>query len=200
MPTGICTYRNTVFVCDTSNKAIRIITSATGLIPLQRAMANYANIFKLDKKENSRLTFAESLKCFEDVVSFFQQHEEYALDRTGKRNTNGPDMTISRTTRQSFVIALESITNVVNTFSEIGKEDLLNLIDFESLTTLAVESFFKGMRADHDMPTVLQYGYKRARCVQDNMMRIYQKHFSYFTCPNSFYPERIINSDPQTLV
>ena len=46
------------------------------------------------------------------------------------------------------------------------------------------------------MPTVLQYGYKRARGVQDNMMRIYQKHFSYFTCPNSFYPERIINSDP----
>ena len=196
MPTGIYTYRNTVFVCDTSNKAIRIITSATGLIPLQRAMANYANIFKLDKKENSRLTFAESLKCFEGVVSFFQQHEEYAFDRTGKRNTNGPDMTISRTTRQFFVIALESITNVVNTFSEIGKEDLLNLIDFESLTTLAVESFFKGMRADHDMPTVLQYRYKRTRCVQDNMMRIYQKHFSYFTCPNSFYPERIINSDP----
>ena len=64
------------------------------------------------------------------------------------------------------------------------------------LTTLAVESFFKGMRADHDIPTVLQYGYKRARCVQDNMMRIYQRHFSYFTCPNSFYPERIINSDP----
>ena len=121
-------------------------------------MANYANICKLDKKENSRLTFAESLKCFKEVVSFFQQHEEYAFGRTGKGNTNGSDMTISRTTRQSFVIALESITNVVNTFSEIGKEDLLNLIDFESLPTLAVESFFKGMRADHDMPTVLQHG------------------------------------------
>ena len=77
-------------------------------------MAKYANIFKLDKKENSRLTFAESSKCFEEVVSFLQQHEEYAFDRTAKRNTSGPDMTISRTTRQSLVIALESITNVVN--------------------------------------------------------------------------------------
>ncbi|KAJ7377699.1 hypothetical protein OS493_027261 [Desmophyllum pertusum] len=29
-------------------------------------------------------------------------HEQEALERTGKRNTNGPDMTIPRTTRQSF--------------------------------------------------------------------------------------------------
>lgn len=28
------------------------------------------------------------------------------------------------------------------------------------------------------------------------MMRIYQKRFSYFTSPNSFYPEKIIKSDP----
>lgn len=168
MPTGLCTYRNTVFVCDTSNKAIRMITVAKGLIPLQWVMGNYANVFKLDKKascDTQSLTFTESFKCIEDVVSFFQQQEEYAFKRTGKRNTNGPGMTISRTTRQPFVIALESLTNVVNTLTEIGKEDLLDSIDFESLTTLSVESFFKGMRADHDMPTVLQYGYRRARCV-----------------------------------
>ena len=59
---------------------------------------------------------------------------------------------------------------------EIGQEQLLNSICFESMTTLDVECFFKGMRADHDMPTMIGYAYRRARCVEDDMLRIYQKH------------------------
>ena len=50
--------------------------------------------------------------------------------------------------------------------------------------------------SDHYMPTVLQYGYWKARCVQDNIMRIHQKDFLYFTGPNLFYPEKIIKRDP----
>ena len=69
-------------------------------------------------------------------------------------------------------------------------ENLLDGIQFESLTTLAVESFFKGMRSDHDMPRVLQYAYRRFQCVKDNMLRIYQKIFSYFTGPNSNTAQR----------
>ena len=60
------------------------------------------------------------------------------------------------------------------------------------MTTLSVECFFKGMRADHDLPTVVNYPFRRARCVQDDMFYIYQKDFSYFTGPNSFYPGKII--------
>ena len=52
------------------------------------------------------------------------------------------------------------------------------------MTILIVEWFFKGMRADHDMPTVANYPFRRARCVQDDMLRICQKDFSYFTGPN----------------
>jgi len=33
------------------------------------------------------------------------------------------------------------------------------------MTTLGVECLFKGMRADHDMPTVANYAYRRARSV-----------------------------------
>ena len=42
MPSSLCAYRNTVFVCDTGNKAIRMLTSAKGLIPLQSRFARYA--------------------------------------------------------------------------------------------------------------------------------------------------------------
>lgn len=132
------------------------------------------------------------MKHVQEVVAFFSSHEQEALERTGKRNTNGPDMTIPRTTRQSFQIVLDSLM-------EIGQDRLLNSICFESMTTLGVECFFKGMRADHGMPTAVGYAYRRARCVEDDMLRIYQKHFSFFTGPNSYYLEKIIKSDPPNI-
>ena len=49
------------------------------------------------------------------------------------------------------------------------------------------------------MPTVTNYAYRRARCVQDGMLRIYQGEFSYSTGPNSFYPEKIIKGEPPNI-
>ena len=43
MPSALCVYRNTVFVCNTGNKTVRLLTSAKGLIHLQSRMAKYAN-------------------------------------------------------------------------------------------------------------------------------------------------------------
>ena len=51
------------------------------------------------------------------------------------------------------------------------------------MTTLGVECYFKEMQADHDMPTVANYAYRRARCGEDDLLHIYQKDFSYFTGP-----------------
>ena len=50
------------------------------------------------------------------------------------------------------------------------------------------------MQADHDMPTVANYAYSRTRCVEDDMLRIYQKDFSYFTGP-----EKIIIGEPPNI-
>ena len=105
-PTALCVYRNTVFVSDTGNRVVRMLTSAKGLIPLQSKMAQYANVFRLDKKakeEDLPRTFEDHVKCVEELVAFLSNHEQEALERTGKRNTNGPDMTIPRCTRQSFL-------------------------------------------------------------------------------------------------
>ena len=73
-------------------------------------------------------------------------YEQEALERTGKWNTNGPNMTIPRCTRQSFLIVLQSLTSFTNTLTEIGHGHLLGRICFESMTTLGVECYFKGMR------------------------------------------------------
>lgn len=67
---------------------------------------------------------------------------------------------------------------------EIGEDQLLNDIGFESMTTMGIECFFKGMHTNHYMPSVIGYAYRRACCVQDDMPHIYQKHFSYFKGTN----------------
>ncbi|XP_048578209.1 uncharacterized protein LOC125559931 [Nematostella vectensis] len=197
-PSGLCSYSNTIFACDTGNKAVRMVTSAVGLVHLQQNMSMYANVFRLDKKcekENFPERFDEHKRQIEHLVAFLLDHEEKA-----KESTNGPDMTIPRCTRQSFQIALDSLTSLANTLTEIGEERVLEEIRFASLTTLSVECIFKAMRADYDMPTMVEYAYRRARCVEDDMLRIYQKHFTYFTGPNSFYPEKIISGDPPSLM
>ena len=86
-------------------------------------MAQYANVFRLDKKakeEDLPRTFEDHVKSVEEVVAFLSNHEQEALEKMGKRNTNGPNMTIPRCTRQSFLIALKSLTSFTNTLTEIG--------------------------------------------------------------------------------
>ena len=74
-PTALRVHRNTVFVCDTraGNKAVRMLTSAKGLIPLQSNTAQYANVLGLDKKakeEELPRTFEDHVKSVEELVAF----------------------------------------------------------------------------------------------------------------------------------
>ena len=86
-------------------------------------------------------------------------------------------MTIPRCTKQSFLIVLEWLTSLTNTLTEIGHGHLLDRIFFESMTTLDVECYFKGMRADHDLPTVAHYVYRRAAHLSEGFLIFYWTQF-----------------------
>ena len=91
MPTSLCVYRNTVFICDTSNKSVRILKSAKALIPLKKKLAQFANVFKIDakaKKEDLPGTFEGHVKHVEEVVTFLNHHEYKAL----RAEANGTQM------------------------------------------------------------------------------------------------------------
>ena len=49
---------------------------------------------KQKKKEDLPSTFEGHVKHVEEVVTFLNHHEHEALERIGKRNTSGPDLTI----------------------------------------------------------------------------------------------------------
>ena len=146
--TALRVHRNTVFVCDTraGNKAVRMLTPAKGLIPLQSNTAQYVNVFRLDKKakeEELPRTFEDNVKSVEELVAFLSNHEQEALERMGKQKTNGPNMTMPRCTRQSFLIVLGSLTSFTNTLTGIGHDHLLGRICFESMATFGRGMLFQ---------------------------------------------------------
>ena len=94
---------------------------------------------------------------------------------------------------------LESLTSLTDTLTDIGHSDLLGRICFESMAAFSVENYFKGMRAHHNRPIVANYACGRARCVEDDMLHIYQKDFSSFTEPTSFYLGRCIEGEPPNI-
>lgn len=63
-----------VFICDTGNKAVRMLTTGKGLIPLQSTFCQYANVFRIDKQakeEDLPVSFEDHVKDVEEVVAFF---------------------------------------------------------------------------------------------------------------------------------
>ena len=113
--------------CSGRNGAVRMLMSAKGLISLQSKMAQNANAFRLDKKAKEKdlpRTFEDHVKSVEELLAFLSNHEQGALESSGKRKTNGPDMTIPRCTQQSFLIVLEQLASFTNTLTQIGHSHL----------------------------------------------------------------------------
>lgn len=62
------------FICDNGNKAVRMLTTGKGLIPLQSTFCQYANVFRIDKQakeEDLPVSFEDHVKHVEEVVAFF---------------------------------------------------------------------------------------------------------------------------------
>jgi len=62
MPSALCVYRNTVFVCDIGNKAVKMLTSAKGLIPLQIRMAHSMQTCSDSTRKPTKKTYPVYLK------------------------------------------------------------------------------------------------------------------------------------------
>ena len=66
MPTSLCAYRNTVFICDTGNKSVRMRTSAKALIPLQKSLPSMPMCLRSTRKQK-RKTYQVPLKVMSSM-------------------------------------------------------------------------------------------------------------------------------------
>ena len=87
-PCGIATMGSSLFICDTGNRSIRLVSSAVPLKRLSSVVYSYAELFNLDYYRGPpRKTFQEALDVIDTVVEFFMTWRDKTRRRTGRVST-----------------------------------------------------------------------------------------------------------------
>ncbi|KAL9964152.1 hypothetical protein ACROYT_G027743 [Oculina patagonica] len=93
----------TLFVCDSGNKVIRMITNGKPFKKLSDVFYKYAELFNLDHYRGPpRFSFDQGISIIDNVVAFLLTWGEETRERTGRTATQGPDQIIPHCTRRSF--------------------------------------------------------------------------------------------------
>ena len=196
-PHGIANMGSSLFICDSGNKSIRLVTNSEPLRKLSSFVYPYAKVFEIDHYRGApRFSFSEAMSVIDKLVEFFMNWGEQTRQRTSRTATQGPDQVLPYVTRRSFEMMHSSLTRLENLLPELGAEDLLTQIRLSALVTLMVENFFSLMRQDDPMPTQLEYGIRRGACVRELEKRMYRGYFHYFTSPDSYYPDKLSDCHP----
>ena len=127
-PCGIATMGSSLFICDTGNRSIRLVSSAVPLKRLSSVIYPYAGLFNLDHHRGPpRKTFQETLDVVYTVVEFFMTWGEKTRRRAGRVSTQGTNqiIIIPCFTRRSFVLMHESLVRLTNILTELSADSLL---------------------------------------------------------------------------
>ena len=180
-------YGESIFVCDTSNQAVRLISSLKSYKHLGEKLGLFIELFQLEEELSRKPSFQPSLEdgliILKEAADFMKDVERQAYFRTGRRCPQGPDLALSKPTRDAFKMLHSSFENDLR---HIAKN-----ICFPSFTTLHVEHFFAGMRTpSRPTPDMHDYGSHRPSCIVQSVQKVYHPSFSVYTGPQSHYTER----------
>ncbi|KAL9961450.1 hypothetical protein ACROYT_G030391 [Oculina patagonica] len=104
-PHGLETFGRTLFVCDSGNKAIRMITNGKPFKKLSDIFYKYAELFNLDHYRGPpRFYFDQGISIIDNVVAFLLTRGEETRERTGRTATQGPDQIIPHCTRRQYKV------------------------------------------------------------------------------------------------
>ena len=127
---------SSLFICDTGNWSIRLVSSAVLLKRLSSVIYPYAELFNLDQNRGPpRNTFQEALEVVDTVVEFFMTWAEKTRRRTGRVSTQGTDQIIPYCARRSFVLMHESLVRLTNILTELSADSLLPEVRLTSMVT-----------------------------------------------------------------
>ncbi|PFX25006.1 hypothetical protein AWC38_SpisGene10386 [Stylophora pistillata] len=152
---------------------------------------------ELSKKPSVQPSVEDGLNIIKEAADGMKNIEGHAYFRTGRRCPQGPDLALSKPTRDAFKMLHSSFEKTKSFFSEND----LQYISFPSFTTLHVEHFFAGLRTpSRPTPDMHDYGSRRPSCIVESVQKVYRSSFSMNTGPQSHYTERTINKrEPEWL-
>ena len=115
---GVGVRQKTVFVCDTGNAALRMVTSARAMKGFLEAFGKFAQVFGLHLP-TQKVTVAHSTRSAAEgelrkVVNFIDNWEKSLSTRSGRSlaSLQGPYGIISGQMRQGIRISLQSVSRL----------------------------------------------------------------------------------------
>ena len=205
-PSSLVAFGDTVFVCDTSNRAVRIITSLTTYRLLGEKMDSFIDLFQLRENSgkdyvNHHTSLNDGLKILKGTADLMKEIEVQARARTGRRCSQGPDLGFTKPTRDSFQMLPSSFAKIKSILDDKGLLHIAEEIDFSSFTTLQVDHFFSGMGTpSRPTPDMHDYASRRPNCITESLQKTYQSAFVVYSGPQSHYIEKKVHEkEPEWL-
>lgn len=185
-PTGLATAGRSVFIADTGNRSVRLITFCAPMKKLLENMRKLTAAYGLLRGQDTvhnATCLRGTLRLVCEVDKYLQDWEIYASTRVGKprRSLNGPQGIVSRQVRRAVQMAVVSLGAISRLLSlRTSEAHLLDTLNPAAFTTRNCEVFFSIiMRNLATAPTVSEYALRRARVVAEAQKRLGTTSFSY---------------------
>lgn len=147
LPSSLGSYGETVFVWDTGNWTILLISSLKAYKFLRDNLGPFIKLFQLQEERLRETRVQSSLEeDRKEAADFVKDVECKVYFRTGRRCPQGADLAFTKPTRHCFNVLHSSFAKIKVFLSENNLNNIADNISFSSFTTLYVEYFFAWMR------------------------------------------------------
>ena len=121
-PTALVSYGESVFVCDTSNQAIRLISSLKAYKLVGENLGPFIEFFHLEedlpRKTGVQSRLEDGLNILKQAADLMKDIERKSYFQTGRRCPQGPDLASTKSARDAFKMLHSSFENTRSFLSE----------------------------------------------------------------------------------
>lgn len=204
-PSSLASFKETVFVCDINNQAVRVVSSLKSYKELGEKIGPFIDLFNLHeektKSARQKPTLNDGITVLKGVADVMKTIQDDACSRTGKRCPQGPDLALTKPTRDAFKMLHDSFRKIRSGLSDKDLNHIAEDLSFAAFTTLDTEHFFAGMRTpSRPTPDMYDYATRRPCCIIESVEKTYQSSFVFYTGPQSHYIQRRIHAKEPTWV
>ena len=189
-PLALCfNFKNSLIVCDTAVGEVKVLSLNTdGLVDYLELLylLNHTFGVHLPTEDKQQLEIDEAIKNLQRVVDLLDRIVANAREGSNskKRITQGPDGTPATKTVKSVHMILSGVRKLHDFFTSINPTYPLEL---SSVLTLVCEHLFSTLRSKNPMPDMLEVSHLFAKVLSENMKKLSNCGFLYFTHRQSYY-------------
>ena len=180
---------NSIFIADSGNGAIRMLTNAPSVKPFLKHIRGYLASFGIPRQEHA-LSLGECKGKTQALLQFFTNMSTNNSKRSTRGlNGEGPFGNVSQVNRRQLQWLLDGIGTIEREMHLMDSSHLLPTVSPHALQELLCERYFALMRKHHPMPSQAEYYNRRAVVNLELQKMRMPRDYHYFTGKYaSYYP------------